>query len=103
MSEKQLLRIAANFTSGLLGKGSSTSMCYAVCAPLHSYLSAVGYATELIEGEIEADNAVWGHFWLQLPNGKILDPTADQFNKYFEKEMPRIYLGERPPHYKIMN
>jgi len=101
MSDKELLKITSQFTKGILGKHQSSSMCFAVSAPLQGFLSVCGFETQLIEGEIEVSkNELWNHFWLKLPDGRILDATANQFRTPDNKEMPKIYLGEKPNWYK---
>jgi len=38
------------------------------------------------------------HYWLELPDGQVLDPTADQFNDEdgFEhlRPLPPVYIGK---------
>lgn len=73
-------------------------MCYAVCAPLEGYLAyCCSIPVKLIEGEV--DNTQ--HFWLQLADGQVIDPTADQFKTPDGKRMPKVYIGERPEWYKL--
>jgi hypothetical protein len=94
MKDKTLLRITKEFTEGILGDRSPHKMCFAVCAPLQTYLSFTSkFETELVEGCVNTD---WQHFWLKLPDGRILDPTASQF-----KGMPQIYLGALPENYIV--
>lgn len=69
-------------------------MCMVVAAPLQGLLSALyGVETELVEVEFETIN----HVYLRLPDGRILDPTADQF-----PGMPDVYLGPWPEVYEQM-
>lgn len=89
MTDKELKRIAAQFRDGILEGKSSAAMCFAICAPLQSFLSCGGFETELIEADFEDTN----HFWLRLPDGRILDPTADQFG------LSPVYLGRLPTTY----
>lgn len=77
------------FRSGILDGRPSRMMCFAVCAPLQAYLSMCGVETALVEAHFEECN----HVWLQLPDGRILDPTADQFG------FPRVYIGPVPRQY----
>jgi hypothetical protein len=90
-----LRQIVSEFRKGILGKRNSAAMCYAVCAPLQSYLGLIGYETELVEGDFGTTN----HYWLELPDGTIIDPTADQFSTPMRK-MPKIYIGPLPDWYK---
>jgi hypothetical protein len=98
MAEKQtkLHKIVSEFTKGLLGKKKSKGMCYTVCVALQGYLEMCGYKTEIIEGEIEAGENIYQHFWLKLGNQTIIDPTADQFNELEKEKMPRIFIGKQP-------
>ena len=41
----------------------------------------------------------FSHCWIEV-NGKILDITSDQFNKYMDKQLPKIYYGPKLPYYK---
>lgn len=92
MTDKRLTRIAEDFRDGLLNGRHSRLMCFAVCAPLQSLLSISGIETELVEVEFPGIN----HFYLRLLDGRILDPTADQF------DLPAVYLGPVPEKYRDM-
>ena len=101
MTDKELKKIVTKFTKGILDGKPSKNMCFAVCLPLHSYLSICEQETELINGEIPIGDDIYQHTWLQLPDGRIIDPTADQFNALLDKKMPLIYIGQKPDWYKI--
>lgn len=92
MTKRELVTLARQFRRGILDGGSSKSMCFAVCWPLSGLLEAAGVQTELVEGDFGFVN----HFWLKLPNGDILDPTADQFG------LAPIYVGQLPDVYAAM-
>ena len=95
MTDKELRRCAASFRRGILGKRPSIMMCFAVCAPLQGYLSFLGVETELEEICVGDGN----HFWLRLNDGRVLDPTADQFADYGGFK-GAVYIGpERKPSY----
>lgn len=96
MKKPPLYRTVLSFRKGILGKQESDRMCYAVCAPLQSFLKVLGYETELIEGDFRFTN----HYWLRLPNGQIIDPTADQFTTPGGAPMPKVYIGKMPEWYK---
>ncbi len=89
-------RISREFRKGLLGKKSSNGMCFAVCSALAGYLRFVGQECEVTEGEISH----WQHFWITLPDGIIIDPTADQLLKPDGNDMPEFYIGRKPEWYK---
>lgn len=97
----ELRKIALGFRNGLLGKKPSNWMCIAVCAPLQSFLAVVGYETQLIDGcVLDEDGDVMHHCWLGLPDGRILDPTADQFSTP-TRRMPKVYIGKLPTWYAV--
>src|SRR5687768_15473336 len=90
MTDKQLIRFVTAFRGGILGKQPSRAMCAAVCYPLVGLLSFHGVRAEVIEVDLStSDLDALSHVWLRLPDGRALDPTADQFGG------PPVYLG--PP------
>lgn len=89
MTDKQLVKYAADFRKGILGNHSSFMMCFAVSAPLATLLKVEGIEARLVEGDLGEFN----HFWIELSDGRVLDPTADQFNDYGFEQMPPVYLG----------
>jgi hypothetical protein len=90
MSDKQLTKFAREFRFGVLSGRRPHGMCFAVCAPLQTLLELAGVETELVEGDV----GEWNHVWLRLHDGRILDPTADQFG------LAAVYLGALPPNYQ---
>lgn len=103
MNDKQILSFTKSFRSGILSGKPPHKMCYAICAPLSTLLRMSGIENELIEGEIKiSKNETWGHYWLKLKDGRILDPTASQFNNGTTRLLPPIYLGSKPNFYKIL-
>jgi hypothetical protein len=103
MTDKELIKITGQFTKGVLGKRTSKDMCFAVCAPLQSYLSLLCETpSDLIEGEIKVGKQLHSHYWLRLLDGRILDPTANQFKTPDGKDMPMVYLGKKPTWYKLI-
>lgn len=95
---RELRSTVLSFRKGVLGKEPSDRMCFAVCAPLQGFLSILGYDTQLVEGDFGRTN----HFWLKLPDGSIIDPTADQFRKPDGSPMPKVYIGELPAWYRTL-
>ena len=90
MTDKEIRQAARSFRKGMLGKRQSRLMCFAICAPLQAMLSICGCDTELVE----ADFGDMNHVWLRLSDGRILDPTADQFG------LAPVYLGPVPIEYR---
>ena len=104
MTDKQLIKITTQFTKGIIGKRNKTDgYCFMVSAALQSYLNLLhGMRCELIEGEIRPNKgAAWNHFWLELEDGRILDPTADQFKDPDGSDRPMVYIGKKPKWYII--
>lgn len=93
--DKKLLRLVRNFRSGILDGKSSHKMCMKVCAPLQGYLSFfLGLETEMVEGDFKHTN----HVWLKMNDGRIIDPTADQFSTP-SRPMPKVFIGPKPAWY----
>jgi hypothetical protein len=67
-------------------------MCFAVCAPLQPLLYLAGVESELVEVSFAEVN----HCFLRLSDGRILDPTADQFG------LEPVYLGAMPLKYETL-
>lgn len=80
-----LLEIATEFRDAIVGTGASTNRCGMVCYPLADYLAFLGVDVVLHESWVGRMN----HVWLLLPDGRVLDPTADQF----DASLPPVYLG----------
>lgn len=100
MKDWQLKATALGVRQGILEGRSHpgpSMMCFAICAPLQGYLSFLGVEANLIEGEIRGSDC--NHVWLELQDGRILDPTADQFKTPTGEGMPKIYLGKQPDWY----
>lgn len=95
-SDQQIMRIARATRDRITLGGRSSGYCAVVCVPLAVYLTSRGVSAVDIHGAV----GEWQHTWIALENGRILDPTADQFNsKQYAARMPQIYLGPIPPHY----
>jgi hypothetical protein len=99
MTDKQVAKFVLKFRSGILGGESSKSKCFAVCWPLTTLLSMCGIVNEIKHCLIKRGRATWGHVVLELSDGRIIDPTADQFSTA-GRPMPEVYLGPWPTWYK---
>lgn len=93
--DRELLRIASAARERITLGGPSSGYCAVVCVPLATYLTRRGLIAEDVHGAV----GEWQHSWISLGDGRILDPTADQFNRQGAR-MPPIYLGTRPAHYQ---
>ena len=101
MRSRQLIPIVKEFRAGLLGRRSPVHMCLAVCMPLQGFLSAIGVEAAITEGHLlDSDGHKFQHFWLTLPDGRIIDPTADQFSLE-SRPMPSVYVGKLPEWYFV--
>jgi hypothetical protein len=98
--KKELMKIVRGFRKGILNGETPHSWCYMVCAPLVPYLHLCGYPCELTEGRVKKK---YLHYWITLPDGKIVDPTASQFTQPGGGNMPVIYYGEKPYWYRVNN
>ena len=91
MTDEELVAFAQEFREGILEGRSAARMCFIVCFPLEGLLNASGVECRLIRGSV----AAYDHVWLELEDGRILDPTADQFASIGNIKMPEVYLGPR--------
>lgn len=94
MTDDELVAFAWDFRVGLMGeKGSPEGMCFAVAAPLASLLCVSGVEAELVASDHSdnPDSGWYEHYWIRLADGRVLDPTFDQFCS--EEPVP-IYLGK---------
>lgn len=99
LSDKELIKICNQFRSGVLGRSKSKNKCFMVSSPLFSYLRFLKIECELTKGYVTIGENITEHFWITLPDCRIIDPTADQFNEIRKAEMPKVYLGEKPNWY----
>lgn len=96
MTDRDLRSICRGFRNGLLNSDPSKGMCFIVSTALQGYLSVCGIETKLIEGEVKNGKEVWNHYWLELPDGRIIDSTMDQFD-----DRHKIFIGIKPKRYKV--
>lgn len=96
-----ILKIATEFREGLLEGRTSDSMCWVICHPLAGYLAYLGVdCGSVIDGRVMQEGNWCGHCWIDMRNGQILDPTADQFSTpEGQPAMPPVYLGKKPDWY----
>jgi hypothetical protein len=90
MTDAELVEFVADFREGILDGRPSDMMCFMVCAPLVTLLNMYGVKCEMVSGEDDERN----HYWLKLADGRVLDPTADQFNGSQHRRLPPVYLGK---------
>lgn len=93
MTDGDLIEFAADFRDGVLDGGPSDMMCAVVCWPLAALLRSVGVDCETVESrDVETEYGSCNHVWIKLADGRVLDPTADQFSTA-DRPLPPIYLG----------
>lgn len=85
----ELLAYAQEYRDAVLRGASSERMCVALSAPLHAALQARGTPCQLMVSDL----GVCEHIFLRLADGRVLDPTADQFNGIAQEKLPGVYLG----------
>lgn len=90
MTDGELIDFASEFRSGILGDDPSAMMCAAVSWPLAAFLRCHGVDCDTPTSIVQTDYGQCNHVWIRLSDGRVLDPTADQFGNY-----PPVYLG--PP------
>lgn len=93
MTDKQLVRFAADFREGVLDGASSSQRCFIVCWPLSGLLALHEVTCTLEELCFYVGPATSNHVVLRLEDGRILDPTADQYG------LEPVYLGPMPVQY----
>lgn len=93
-TDAELLKIATDFRDGLIGRKNGAGYCFMVCAPLAGLLDNLGMGpVDLRESIVKINGGSTNHVWIRLPDGRVLDPTADQF------DLVPVYLGK--PHPKV--
>lgn len=92
MTDEDLIEVATSFRMGMIGERSSEGRCLMVSAPLAGLLGGVyGVPCEVVESDhSDKDTTCYEHFWIRLADGRVLDPTFDQFCS--EEPVP-VYLG----------
>lgn len=99
MTDAELIATCTEFRRGLLGRRSPRWQCAKVCwamAPYLEFFHQVTLAVCMSENVEFARGRTCNHVWLQLADGRVLDPTADQFSTK-ARPLPAIYLGEPIP------
>ena len=94
MTDRDIIKTVSEFRKGILGKNFSLGACYMICAPLQSFLSAcceIETSLESIEYSEDTPNQCVNHYWLTLEDGRVIDPTIDQFESGHKNG---VYLGD---------
>lgn len=92
MNDGELKILCREFRKGMLDRMSSKGKCAMVSWALQGFLS---FSMKLETEVYESDVGKWNHLWLRLPNGRVIDCTADQFNKRGKRpKYPQVYIGK---------
>ncbi len=96
---KKLYDIAYRFRKKLLGGGPSIGYCYDASWGLVEELGSFGIPAHVIKGYFLVQRPYLfsptklRHYWVK--SGRcIIDITADQFNIYITKIMPKVYISQ---------
>lgn len=93
-----LREIVVQFRQGFLGEEPSAKKCFTLSSALAGYLHFAGIECTMVKGQIKE----YEHFWINLSDGRIVDATADQFQKPNGETMPKVYIGRKPKWYKLV-
>ena len=86
-TDAQLKTMCREFRKGMLDRMSSKGKCAMVSWALQGFISfATGIQTKVYECEV----GEWNHLYLMMPDGRVIDCTADQFGKKY----PQVYIGK---------
>ena len=90
MTDIELIEYASEFRRAVIGDAPCAWWCAAISAPLCAALCVIGASVQIVENDLGECN----HVFLRLSDGRILDPTADQFNLFNRVVLPGVYLGK---------
>lgn len=102
MSKRRIREICEAYVEEFIFKISPIEKCcFVVSSSLQTYLRwHIGLGTKVVEGEVELADSTWGHWWLAMENGEIIDATITQFKELKPKSL--VYVGKLPKKYKIL-
>lgn len=89
----RIIKAATEFRIGMIGDKESAGYCGMICWPLATMLAmefAMDFQTTSREDIELDDGSTTNHIWIVMPDGRVLDPTMDQFGA----EHPPVYLGQ---------
>lgn len=89
LTTRKLKTFAEEFSYQILDGKPSKGQCAKISWALSGYLSFMGLPNDVYESQVGR----WNHLWIKLWNGKIIDCTADQFNRGKRKH-PKVYIGK---------
>lgn len=86
---RRLKAFGEEFSFQILDGRPSKGNCGMVSWALSGYLSFMGVPNEVCESQVGR----WNHLWIRLYDGRVIDCTADQFNRGKRKH-PRVHVGK---------
>ncbi len=96
MTPTALKRFVRKFRDSMLEGEDPEDWCHVISAPLQLSLMALGIDCAIARGS----EHLACHFWIELPDGTIIDATASQFRRPNGRAMPFVYIGELPEWYE---
>lgn len=75
--------------------GDREGRCFDIVFPLSGHLRELFPSLYIVDGIVPVNGINHHHYWIKLPDGRIVDPTARQFNCKF----PESYIGACPKNY----
>lgn len=95
MTDAEIIQFATDFRRGLIGRQSSRYRCAMVSWPLASLLEMHGVPCAITCCKLPDEAHAVQHVWIELSDGRVLDATADQFNRRGQDpKHPPVYLGK---------
>ena len=93
-TDAELIDVCRDFRHGMIGEGTpGDGFCAMVSWPLAAYLRACcGINADCVQTDLKDHPTAqcYEHVWIRLADGRVLDPTFDQF---CSEEPVDIYLG----------
>jgi hypothetical protein len=95
MGDAELTEFVSEFREGILDGTTSFMACGMVCHPLVTLLNMAGVPCSIQTTlSIRTSYGSVNHVWIALADGRVIDPTADQFNDE-GFSFPPVYLGKK--------
>jgi hypothetical protein len=119
LSRETLQQTVSEFCAEIQPECNSDDLCFLMCAALQPCLEMMGYPCFINQGNfslskdfvsrIENDerrtllqdqDCTVNHYWIELNDGTLVDPTADQLSRLYNlPALPLYYVGEKPDWY----
>jgi len=99
--EKELMIVVTDLVDYLIKRANvnHAGNCLLMSQFVQFHLALIyGMKTEIKPTWVKTDNGTTLHYFVEMYNKRIIDPTASQF-----KGMPKVYIGEKPKNYLFCN